>query len=64
MTWGTRARASPPALFTGVGGIVPGIEILLLTLRGKQAVGEPARASVFFFFMGGGMCAVWVMHKR
>lgn len=57
------ARPSPPALFAQVGSTEPGNEILLLTPKARQAVGEPVSArSCFFFFMGGGLCTLCVMH--
>lgn len=47
------ARPSPPALFAQVGSTEPGNEILLLTPKARQAVGEPVSArSCFFFFYG------------
>jgi len=62
------ARPSPPSFVCRrVGLVQPGIEILLLTLEGRPAVGEPVstRVSVCVcvcVFMGGGLCTLCHAH--
>lgn len=58
------ARPSPPALFAQVGSTEPGNEILLLTLKARQAVGEPVSARSCFFFLWEEVCALCVSCTR